>query len=92
MPYIEHDDILYIHEHMHINSSLWSYSSHSSLANNDNIGYATTLPSNSYGIIDSTVASHDTETLKWFFRAVSAVDHSYSATTENFKKLVSFYL
>lgn len=37
-------------------------------------------------------ANHKTETLKWFFKAVSAVDNSYKATTENLNKLVSFYL
>jgi hypothetical protein len=42
-------------------------------------------------LFDPTL-NQETETLKWFFNAVSAVDHSYKATTENLNKLVSFYL
>lgn len=30
--------------------------------------------------------------LQKFFKAVAIVDHSYKSTTENFNKLVSFYL
>lgn len=41
--------------------------------------------------LDAT-ANQKTDTLKWFFKAVSAVDISYKATTENLNKLVSFYL
>ncbi|CAO3631311.1 unnamed protein product [Mucor fragilis] len=37
-------------------------------------------------------SNHKTDTLKWFFKAVSAVDNSCKATTENLNKLVSFYL
>ncbi|KAL0135720.1 hypothetical protein V8B55DRAFT_1549791 [Mucor lusitanicus] len=42
--------------------------------------------------LEDATSNHKTDTLKWFFKAVSAVDNSYKATTENLNKLVSFYL
>lgn len=83
MPYIQHDDSPYIREYMHINPSLLS---------NTSSRCTTTLSNHSDNCMESATSSHDTETLKWFFKAVSAVDHSYKETTENLNKLVSFYL
>lgn len=78
MPYIQHIDSP---NYTHINSPLYSKTK-----------FTETLLSYSDNLTDSTTLNHDTETLKWFFKSVSTVDHSYKATTENLNKLVSFYL
>lgn len=83
MPLIQNEDSPYIREHMHFNPSQLS----------------PILSTNSSFLIDNASQTssqqqeiNNTETLKWFFKAVSAVDHSCKATTENLNKLVSFYL
>lgn len=82
MPYIQHEETPYIQEHMHINPSSLNGSC------------SPTLSSSSL-LLETAVPTQeqDTRTLKWFFKAVTAVDHSYKSTSsDNLNKLVSFYL
>lgn len=79
---IQHTDMPYLRtsNYQHFNSSTTSLSSTSS------------SKCSTASLLFDPTSNQETETLKWFFNAVSAVDHSYKATTENLNKLVSFYL
>jgi hypothetical protein len=76
--YIQHTDMPYMRT-SNFNSTITSNNSSKCSTTAANLLFDPTL-------------NQETETLKWFFSAVSAVDHSYKATTENLNKLVSFYL